>query len=425
MISSENVAAIVSVATSAGIEPEALLAVVEIESRGRPFEADGVTPTFLFEKHIFRRELKANNPGKLSQAISAGLAVSSWSKANYAGQGTSAAKLLLLQQARAIDPECANKSCSWGIGQIMGFNARGLDYASATQMVTAMSSNASGFGAQVDSMVRFIRKNGLDRHLASKNWTAFAIGYNGKGQAQNRYDSKLKAAYLKWLKQDIGRSAVTSQATISDVLRKGIGDRARVEALQRLLRDKGYPVGAIDGVFGAMTETAVFSFQSAAGLPASGIADADTLTKLNMAMPFPIDPKRANADVKTLIELGSKTVLSAQSGKTWSTVLGAIGAGGLLDSVLKANGTGLFDAVFKAGSMPDTAAKGALVTDAPAQAAVENVLPLLFKALPALLDPAGGLPIVALVVAYLMWQKYKGVAKARLDDHRQGLNQGR
>jgi len=213
----------------------------------------------------------------------------------------------------------------------------------------------------------------------------------------------------------------------ADVLRKGVGDRGRVEALQTLLRDKGFPVGAIDGVFGAMTETAVFSFQRASGLPANGIVDADTLTKLNLAAAFPIDPKRAGATIDTLVELGSRTVREAQSGKTWSSVLGAIGAGGLLETVLKANGAGLFDTLFKTSTVPDVAAKGALATEAAAKAAdsVDNVLPLLVKALPALIDPAGGLPILALVVAYFMWQKYQKVGVARLEDHRQGLNQSR
>ena len=446
-MNTDDIAAIVGVASNAGVEPEALLAVVEIESRGKPFEADGVTPTFLFEKHIFWRQLHANNPAKLSMAISQGLALKSWSRSNYGGQGTSAGKLLILQQARAIDAECANKSCSWGVGQIMGFNATGLNYESATQMVNVMSANSSGFAAQVDAMVRFIKSKGLNKHLATHNWTAFAIGYNGAAQAQNRYDTKLKTAYVKWLKADINRSGV-SQPVENGVLRRGAGDRVRVEALQNLLRAKGYPVGAIDGIFGAMTETAVFSFQSQNGLPTTGVVDADTLAKLNAADKFPISPERANANENTLVELGSKTVKEARTGRALSTALTVAGAGGLIDSILKSNGRGILELllpempnatvkmatgqIVATPETPAAAKKASAVAEgtqvAPALnagAEVANALPILLKAVPAIIDPAGGLPLIALTIGVFMWRKYKNAAAARLQDHRQGLNQAR
>lgn len=179
------------------IEPAALLAVVEIESSGKMFEEDGRTPRLLFERHVFHRELAKREPEKLGLAVSAGLAIPKWSRSTqYKDQGTSKNRLALLASARSIDSECANRSCSWGLGQTMGFNAEGLGFRNATELVEFMQQG--GVHAQVECMVREIRRNKLEKALARKDWAAFAKGYNGPGYAQNKYDVKLEAAYRKW-----------------------------------------------------------------------------------------------------------------------------------------------------------------------------------------------------------------------------------
>ncbi|MFD8143920.1 N-acetylmuramoyl-L-alanine amidase [Streptomyces sp. NPDC059708] len=61
------------------------------------------------------------------------------------------------------------------------------------------------------------------------------------------------------------------------VRRGDAGDAVR--AVQVLLTAKGVPVAA-DGLFGPGTQTAVSTFQSGAGLPADGLADARTLSRL-------------------------------------------------------------------------------------------------------------------------------------------------
>ena len=53
-----------------------------------------------------------------------------------------------------------------------------------------------------------------------------------------------------------------------------------VELLQEQLIDLGYLDGAADGSFGPATEAALQAFQLAAGLEATGIADADTMELL-------------------------------------------------------------------------------------------------------------------------------------------------
>lgn len=191
---------IVSTAEAAkrnGVEPAALLAVVEIESAGRAFEADGRTPRFLFERHVFYRELAKRQPEKLPGAVHAGLAIRVWSRATqYKDQGKSIGRMAVLVRARAIDEECANLSCSWGVGQTMGFHYRTLGFISATAMVNYMS--AGGLAAQIDVMCRNITDMKLWPALKAKAWGTFAHRYNGPGYKQNAYDSKMAAAYKRW-----------------------------------------------------------------------------------------------------------------------------------------------------------------------------------------------------------------------------------
>ncbi|HAF23464.1 MAG TPA: hypothetical protein DCK93_11245, partial [Blastocatellia bacterium] len=51
---------------------------------------------------------------------------------------------------------------------------------------------------QLDSFVRFVDVNGLAKYLRTKNWAAFARGYNGPKYKINPYDTKLAAAYKKF-----------------------------------------------------------------------------------------------------------------------------------------------------------------------------------------------------------------------------------
>jgi hypothetical protein len=65
MFSQEIIDAIVAAANAHGWPASALLAVVECETSGKPFEEDNRTPTLLFERHKFYSELQAHQPGKL------------------------------------------------------------------------------------------------------------------------------------------------------------------------------------------------------------------------------------------------------------------------------------------------------------------------------------------------------------------------
>lgn len=191
----DQIETIKKVAEVNSINPSALCAVVEIESNGKPFEDDGVTPCFLFERHIFYRELSKLKPQKLQSAIDGGLAIPKWSRTTqYKDQGGSKGRLALLIRARFVDEECANRSCSWGLGQTMGFLCKELGYPTATLMVKDMSS----VDVQLQCMVKEIKNKNLIEALNTQDWPKFAKGYNGAAYKQNQYDTRLAKSFICW-----------------------------------------------------------------------------------------------------------------------------------------------------------------------------------------------------------------------------------
>jgi hypothetical protein len=70
--------AVIRIAEREGIDPAGLLAVVEVESAGKPLEDNNRTPRFLFERHIFYRYLRDHAPEKLQRAVELGLAHPRW-----------------------------------------------------------------------------------------------------------------------------------------------------------------------------------------------------------------------------------------------------------------------------------------------------------------------------------------------------------
>jgi hypothetical protein len=201
------------VAKTYRIDLAALLAVVEIESDGHSLESDGKTPSFLFEKHVFYRQLLSlTDRDKADAAVRAGLAYVSWQPSTeYRNEATSKQRLELLAQARAINEEAADRACSWGVGQTMGENCRDLGFVDARHMVAFMI--AGGVPAQVECLIREIEHSNLTRHLNAHEWAAFARGYNGAGYQRNHYDSRLAVAYSRWAPKAKVIAAMAAPAT--------------------------------------------------------------------------------------------------------------------------------------------------------------------------------------------------------------------
>jgi len=123
MFTKPTEAAIAAAAHAAGIEPQALLAIAELESGGIAFASiDGrPEPLIRFEAHVFDRQLA---PAEQARARAAGLASPVAGRiANPPGQ---TARWRLLDQAAAIDRRAAYEAVSWGIGQVMGVHWKAL-----------------------------------------------------------------------------------------------------------------------------------------------------------------------------------------------------------------------------------------------------------------------------------------------------------
>lgn len=233
-------------ATQLGTGAAEIWTVLSVETAGCGFLRDR-RPRILFERHVFHREtgglFDLTNPS-----------VSQPKPGGYLG---GAAEYGRLAEAVRLDRTAALRSASWGIGQVMGFNAARAGFADAEAMVAAM---VGGEDAQLAGAATFMRAEGLHVALAGHDWTTFARGYNGPDFAKNQYDAKLAAAYASF-----------STGLLPDL------DVRRAQVLFMYL---GVDLGRIDGVAGIRTRSAVMQFRQKEGLALSEAVDAPLLTAL-------------------------------------------------------------------------------------------------------------------------------------------------
>lgn len=176
-----------------GLEPALLKAVQLVEAAGRDgFLADG-RPQILFEGHIMYKEVHKKFPDRdLAYCICkrySTIFFPKWDKSKYLG-GVHEYKRLEL--AKEIDEECALKSASWGMFQIMGFNHKICGCQDVYDFVHKVSESHE---KQLELMYYFMHNSGCLKNLKEKDWAGFAKKYNGPGYAQNAYDQKLRNAY--------------------------------------------------------------------------------------------------------------------------------------------------------------------------------------------------------------------------------------
>jgi hypothetical protein len=181
-----------SQAKALGIEAAALKAVIEVECKGSGFNADN-TPVILFERHVMRQRLIANDQSKIADQMM--IKRPDLCSKSTGGYGLYSAQHGRLNAAAQYHRASALESASWGIGQVMGCHWKALGYESLQSFINAMYKDEA---SQLDVMCRYIKVNGLVNALKNKDWKAFARGYNGSGYAKNNYDVKLANAYIKW-----------------------------------------------------------------------------------------------------------------------------------------------------------------------------------------------------------------------------------
>lgn len=278
------------IAATIGCGEDHLHAVMEVETRGGGFDRHGRIK-MLFEPHVFYREL--GEGVKRDQAVREGLAYRRWGQERYPSDSYPR-----LHKAMQIDSVAALRSCSWGLGQIMGFNAALAGYSNAEAMVEAFRDDED---THLAAMVQFIVSSGLDDDLRRQDWRGFARGYNGAGYERHGYHTRLKAAFEKWraipdtpfTADDIDRGehdpnpAPEPEASIGQPILQ-IGDRGvAVELLQSEMHELRYFVGRKDGRFGQRTRGAVLTFQADNGLEPDGVVGPRTWAAIRQAEPRP------------------------------------------------------------------------------------------------------------------------------------------
>lgn len=180
------------------IELAAVKAVNEVESNGKGFLLDG-RPRILFEGHIFWRELvkRGVNPNDFVSERTKNVLYQSWTKKFYEGGKQEYDRLEKAAGISDLDQfhDAAYASASYGAFQIMGLHFESLGFPSVDSFVAHLYTHEK---ANLDVFGRFCEVNNLTRHLHSKDWEAFARGYNGPAYKENKYDTKLLSAYNRY-----------------------------------------------------------------------------------------------------------------------------------------------------------------------------------------------------------------------------------
>lgn len=176
-------------AIALGVSVAAVKAVQETETSGSGFAYTGKV-RILFERHWMYKFLSAKLPALQFQKLQAANAdIINSVPGGYAtgpnADTRSIAEYQRFSRAFAIDPTCAMMSASWGLFQIMGFNAGFAGFknpdgsANVGPFVDAMKSSEH---AQLTAFVNFIKTyNGgaLWTALKTNDWVSFARIYNG------------------------------------------------------------------------------------------------------------------------------------------------------------------------------------------------------------------------------------------------------
>ncbi len=162
-------------------------AFLDVETRGGGFDSKG-RPKMLFEPHVFYRELK--DPAQRDKAVRSGVAYKRWGAQKYPKDSYPR-----LKNAIRINKVAALRSCSWGLGQVMGFNHKLAGYYNVEAMVVKFLEDEE---YHLQAAIDFIISTGLDDELRRHDWAGFAKGYNGSQYAKHGYHLKLAAAFKKW-----------------------------------------------------------------------------------------------------------------------------------------------------------------------------------------------------------------------------------
>jgi hypothetical protein len=228
-------------ASRIGCGEDEIHAFIDVETRGSGFDKQG-RPMLLRERHYFYRLLKGAERVKAVQMGLANPTAGDYPKESYSW----------LAKAMQINETAALKSCSWGLGQIMGSNHAAAGYATVQDMVAAFCEDEEH---QLSAAVNFIKFNKLDKALREHDWAAFARGYNGPAYRRNRYDVKLADAFAKWK-----RIPDTPWVDVVEPLPPVLGPEHDAPAAKPAPGSAGNGKAAAGGIVGALAVAAAWFY---------------------------------------------------------------------------------------------------------------------------------------------------------------------
>ncbi len=185
-----------------------------------------------------------------------------------------------------------------------------------------------------------------------------------------------------------------------------IGDEgSQVKEAQELLTAAGYPLGAVDGIYGPLTQRAVAAFQVSHGLPGDGRITDKTLEALKAFKPAPaVTTARADLTAKDLKDNGSETVKAASNVKKAGAVTGGVGIASFVDFVA---GVGAVDSAL------DQVEK------------VQSVAGRTNKLVATLMSPRVIITALLIAAGIAIWKWGHKIEWRRLADAKSGANLGR
>lgn len=156
------------------LEPRLFKAVAKVESGAFGFTINAL-PLSRFEMHLFKKQYPSLSHEELENIKKAD---STWTKIRYA--------------MSIAEPDLALKSTSFGAFQILGSNFKAAGFKDVYDMVDMMSIHEDN---QYKAFTNFLLYHKLHIPLQQKDYSAFALRYNGKLALQRGYHTKIAQAY--------------------------------------------------------------------------------------------------------------------------------------------------------------------------------------------------------------------------------------
>lgn len=220
-------------ATGIRTDPPSVKAVAMVESpRGAfMFYKGERRPTILFEPHKFYVYSGPKPYSRTHPHLSRRRPLAAGQYGSYDDQWDK------YEEAKALGEEkAAMLSCSWGAFQIMGFNYAKCGFSSVERFVEAMWMSEQ---LQLEAFMSFIGSDPkLAAALRSKNWSRFAILYNGP--AHRDYDKRMHDQYTSALTEweNMNKSPDKAVALTGEEL-KFVSDRlATIDKAVREIKER-------------------------------------------------------------------------------------------------------------------------------------------------------------------------------------------